>query len=232
MSAVRIPIGWCCGWAHSKPSPCLTWTCFLDVSVLVYFITGHMLSVCGFLSALVGWLRLYTTLRTHCWPWMTSQFHRGDETFMWMKAKSRANTLLEWMKGGRYKVNCDKRWRKANGLDASLWGKGCTWLMGRKRWGRECTNLSKTVHVCRICLRGRTCASPPGRIRVGWEERIRELRTVSRRQDEAVCRELLGVSETWCDMKEGLSGINLAVGVGHLGENQIQTGNASEGKVS
>ena len=113
-----------------------------------------------------------------------------------MKAKSRANTLLEWMKGGRYKVNCDKRWRKANGLDASLWGKGCMWLMGRKRWGRECTNLSKTVHVCRVCLRGRTCASPPGRIRVGWEERIRELRTVSRRQDEAVSRELLGVSET------------------------------------
>ena len=152
MSAVRIPIGWCCGWAHSKPSPCLTWTCFLDVSVLVYFITGHMLSVCGFLSALVGWLRLYTTLRTHCWPWMTSQFHRGDETFMWMKAKSRANTLLEWMKGGRYKVNCDKRWRKANGLDASLWGKGCTSQSVRA------TSLSQS---CLTLCNAVNC-SPPG----------------------------------------------------------------------
>ena len=35
--------------------------------------------------------------------------------------------------------------------------------------------------------------SPPTRIRVGWEERTRELRTVDRRQDVAGCWELLGV---------------------------------------
>lgn len=130
------------------------WMC----QFLVYFITGPMLSSCALLNTLVGGLSLYTTLWTHCRPWPTSQLHQGNETSMRMKARSRASTLLGWMKGVQYKVNCNKRWKKANGFEPSLWGKGCMWLVGRKGWGKECTNLSKMVRVCRIFPRGRTCA--------------------------------------------------------------------------
>ena len=73
--------------------------------------------------------------------------------------------------------------------------------------------------------------SPPARIRVGWEERTRELRTVDRRQDVAGCRELLGVLRP--DLTCGMSiGVNLAVGVGHLGADQTRTGNTGEAKGS
>ena len=130
------------------------WMC----QFLVYFITGPMLSSCALLNTLVGGLSFYITLQTHCQPWLTLQLHQGNETSVRMKAKSPASTLLGWMKGVWYKMNCDKRWKKANGFEPSLWGKGCTWLVGRKGWGKECTNLSKMVHVCRICPRGGTRA--------------------------------------------------------------------------
>ena len=184
-----------------------------------------MLSSCALLNTLVGGLSLYTTLWTHCRPWPTSQLHQGNEMSMRMKARSRASTLLGWMKGVQYKVNCNKRWKKANGFEPSLWGKGGMWLVGRKGWGKECTNLSKMVCVCRIFPRGGTRAvSTRKRGPENWELLIGD-------------RMWLGVGSSWgfCDpmWHEGMSiGVNLAVGVGHLGADQTPTGSTGEAKGS
>lgn len=63
---------------------------------------------------------------------------------------------------------------------------------GEERVGESMHESQQNGAICRICPRGGMRVSPPTRIRVGWEERTRELRAVNGRQDVAACRELLG----------------------------------------
>lgn len=189
-----------------------------------------MLSSCALLNTLVGGLSLYTTLWTHCRPWPTSQLHQGNEMSMRMKARSRAPYWDGWWV-------CGTRWiairdgKRQMALNLPFGGRDACGSWGGKGGGKNALISARWCAFAGFSQGAGRVQSPPARIRVGWEERTRELRTVDRRQDVTGCRELRGFCDpTW---HEGMSiGVNLAVGVGHLGADQTPTGSTGGAKGS